>query len=361
MRGRARVLAQSGFVLVATLWILAVLAIGAGYLSAWTSEALNQAYQQRQQIEAAIAMEDTRAVIFYLLGSHRLTEAGLALPVAKAPFAPGLRSNDPFQRVSLTGPSLRLDDRGYRGTRDVLFSIQDEAGLIGVNSRSLFLLDNWLGLKGIAFNDRAMLLARFQDYVDQDPLYRLNGAEEPQYVKAGMPPPANRPLLNPRELQAILGWEALEGLWTAPEVSRMVNTIWNSFPNLNTAPREVLRSWAVFNSGEIDRIIELRSLLPFRTFRDLKKALGRSPALSEIGLRFLPGQYLRITLWSESAGLAREIHVQLTPLADNGSPWLVDHDIVFAVTQLPAREPPSAHDIVLFSEDPVAEKSVSVN
>lgn len=346
---------------MATLWILAILVIGAGYLSSWTSEAVNQAYRQQQTLDASIAMQDTQAILFYLLGTRPLTTSGLALPSRKHPFAPAPKSRDPFQRQINVGPTLKLDDQIYRGKGDVLFSIQDEAGLIGANNRHLQLLENSLGLKGIPANHRSILLARLQDYVDHDELYRLNGAEKQQYRKADMPPPPNRPLLTSREVRAILGWKQQRRLWEAPDITRLLNTSRNGPPNINTAPRQVLQSWGVFSNREINSIIETRAVRAFRNFNEVKRTVGRNIPLDPIEQIYLPSKFLRITLWSKKAGLVKEIHLQLTPLADQNSPWLVDHELDYSSRLIGTWKQPQGPGIVLFTENSDEEKHASTN
>ena len=325
---------NQGFILVATLWILAILTIGAGYLAQWTDDALKHARQQHTDLNSWLDIQDTLAVLRYLLGTYPLTEAGLMLPNPDAPFIAPTKRRNPFQRADSTGPAVKVDGNVYHGIGNALFSLQDEGGLIPANTHRLFLLKNWLGLKGIPVNQRDPLIARLEDYTDHDDLYRLNGAEKQQYIKSGEPSPPNRPLLTAGELAAVLGWKDQPNLWDPPSTRRMVNTVWNAMPNLNTAPKIVLQSWHIFNSSEIDNIVTLRQIKPLLYVSDVRRLVGRKPALGPLDQRFIPSRYIRITLWSEHGPRAREIHLKLTPLVDKDKPWLIDYELNFPISQL---------------------------
>ena len=71
---------QRGFVLVATLWLLAIMTIGAAFFAAWTEKAVRLAGDLQAGIQADIDMRSTEATVLYLLGTQRMTLAGLTLP-----------------------------------------------------------------------------------------------------------------------------------------------------------------------------------------------------------------------------------------------------------------------------------------
>ena len=65
---------------------------------------------------------------------------------------------------------------------------------------------------GVPAEDRDGLIDKFLDYLDANSFRRLNGAEAPEYLEAGLDPPANAPLRTPLEVRRVLGWRDIEGL-----------------------------------------------------------------------------------------------------------------------------------------------------
>jgi len=96
--------AQRGFVLVATLWILAVITIAASYFAERVSRSIALAQQKQESTEQLVEFANTRAEVLYRLGTMRVSLYGLGNP-----------------------PAIALDDRPYRGSGDDIVRLQDNA------------------------------------------------------------------------------------------------------------------------------------------------------------------------------------------------------------------------------------------
>ena len=106
---------------------------------------------------------------------------------------------------------IRLDDSPYR-LGDALLRFQDARGLINLNLGLPGDIYALLGVLGVPAEDRDGLIDKLLDYLDADSFRRLNGAEAPEYLEAGLDSPANAPLRTPLEVRRVLGWCDIEGL-----------------------------------------------------------------------------------------------------------------------------------------------------
>lgn len=322
---------QEGFILAATLWILAAITLSAGFIALWAQQASETAYQAQSDLDHEIALSSSRSVILYLLATQHITLAGLTIP--------GTETEEPVNPMDSSilskGGEIRLDDRVYQGYGKTLFSIQDEGGLLGLNHFFPDQLENLLGLLGIPAEGRGPLIDKLLDYTDMDDLNRLNGAESGDYERAGLAPPRNRFLLSSWEARNVMGWKALSELWESHAFPRLTTVFAAGIPNPNTAPKLLLEMLGGITEETAARLIKTREQSPFSNISDLSQAAGKDIALDPIGVGFLPSAHLRISLWYPGARDRREIHVQLTPQADKKAPWLIDYESVIPLLQEP--------------------------
>ena len=68
-----------GFVLVATLWALAALAVLAAYIDGVVASDLRSALETKRGLEAELARRSTEATLVYLLATGRMNHRGLIL------------------------------------------------------------------------------------------------------------------------------------------------------------------------------------------------------------------------------------------------------------------------------------------
>ncbi len=325
---------QDGFILVVTLWVLAAITLAASFFALWTNRAVDIARQGQEELQGEIDQLSTRSAILYLLATRYMTVAGLTLPGSKQvekkiklQFQSALNGS-----TAPAGGELPLDDRVFRGVGSALFSIQDEGGLIGLNSFKTGQLGRLLGLLGIPADQWSQLLDKLADYIDRDNLLRLNGAEADDYRNLGLPPPANRFLLSSWEAKNVLGWGSLTKLWNQDRLPRLTTVARAGMPNFNNAPLLVLQSMAGIDAETAARIIKAREQRAFTRAGDIYMAAGKVLPLDVMSLFFLPTSHLRLTIWNKNGRRMGEVHVNLTPVAANPAPWGIDYELTIPLT-----------------------------
>ncbi|OIR06762.1 general secretion pathway protein K [mine drainage metagenome] len=312
---------QRGFVLVVTLWILAVITIAAAYFAERVGRSIELARQNQQTTEELIAFANTRADVLFRLGT-----TGVSLY--------GWGGQD----------AIALDNRPYRGSGDDIVRLQDNRGLLNVNFPQQDMISRLLGQLGVPIEKRGAMIDTLLDYIDTDDFKRLNGAEAPEYAALGLPPPPNDWLASPYQLNNIIGWrdqpEILEKLLRFVTTSRVTGF------NPNTAPPEVLASLPGASLETAAALIKARNEKPFYTVGQL--ASFTTGALDSDYFLFYPSNSLRITQQSKTLPWAIQYSVTLTPRSQD-APWRVDYYVktpvpypienVDKIQKLPARIP----------------------
>ncbi|MEN9461002.1 MAG: hypothetical protein RIS84_1022 [Pseudomonadota bacterium] len=323
-----------GFVLAATLWLLAIMTVAAGFFAQWTQRTLELARSLQDNVQSEIDMQSTQSTLVYLFATQRYTFAGLIVPVINNENSPPSNLSNSSLNLPNTGdaemdgPSvipvggeLGLDDRVYQGLGNVRFAIQDEAGLISLNFINETVLSRLLGFLGVKAEDRAPLLAKLDDYTDIDDLVHLNGAESYHYKERNLPPPPNRFLHSPTQARKVLDWENYPSLWA--------NNIWGELttvapvplPNFNTAPTMVLQAMYNFDADSAQRFILARQTMPVFTLANVSQLAGMAITLDEEAVNFFASPYVRISLWHTGLKQMRQVHIKFTPVADEKMPW----------------------------------------
>lgn len=325
---------RTGFVLVLVLALLVALTVLAGTVALVAQRLRDDQLARQREWQAEIDMADTRASVLYLLLSQRRTFGGLTvdeqMPLTEDERVEVERSGEAPISYRPVGNEIAFDARPYRGSGGVDFSLREDRGLIGVNWTAPALLARALERLGVEADRRARLSDLLLDYQDPDELYRLNGAERDQYLKAGLPPPSNRTLVTPLELRAVMGWrEALAGLDDAALLDTFT-VVRSVMINLNTAPASVLMSLPGVDAAIAQRIVDGRRLQPYT---ELARVVQLAPGLtadSEL-LSLYPSDSGILRLWPREGGQARVLHWTLTPLNEGGPPWREDYE--YSLTQ----------------------------
>jgi general secretion pathway protein K len=343
---------QKAFVLVSTLWILAVLTIAASFFALWTQRTVAVVQANQEDVQGELDMLNTQASLIYLLTTQRMTIAGLTLPEDETTEEQEEldKKNDFWGQDSILsqGGELAIDDRPYFGYGKAYFALQDEAGLLGINLATEPILARLLGLLGVDEALHDPLIAKLQDYIDTDDLHRLNGAEAYHYEKQGLRPPSNRYLINPMEIKRILDWSEQASLWENDRLGQLTNTVLAALPNFNTAPSLVLQ--AVFNmtAQGAERIIQIRQTIPFYNLNTINEIGALNLTLDPIDLNFFPSFYFRLTLWYEGGKRMRQVHVQLTHRADGFKPWKIQYTLEQPLLSTYEQTPPNRTGVTLF-------------
>lgn len=312
-----------GFVLAVTLWLLAGIAVVVGLVSLWSLDEVRDAARDREAVEDQLAINGTRDTLVYLAATRATTLGGLPTR-ALAEDERATRLLEEFGALdrSPRGGELQLDGTVYRGLGETRFAVQDEAGLFSMTWPDPYNVDRLLASQQVPREQIPGLRDPLLDYVDADDLRLLQGAEAREYEEADLPPPANRRLLLPAELQRVLGWHAM------PEAKRealvdIVTTVYAGAINLNTAPAALLPAFLSGCPQTCEAFKARRALQPFQSSDEVESLFGvRLPGDSMVDYRFAPSETLRMTVWGRT-GAAMRIHVKLAPLTDQHAPWYV--------------------------------------
>jgi len=323
-----------GFVLVTTLWMLAVITIAASFFALWTEKTLSLALNLQQDVQGEIDMQSTESSLLYLLSTQTFTVAGMTVTENVV----NLRDDSEEMPYLPIGYEIALDDRPYFGHHSGRFALQDKRGLLNlnllasdddINSILVRRAVRLLGLLGVKVESREPLISKLRDYVDIDNNHRLNGAEEYHYKERGLPLPSNRALLQPMECLRILDWAEQAGLWKNGQWGQLTTTALAGDLNINTAPLLILKSVEGINVVAANRVMTARQEMPFLEVSNLSIVTGGGFTGDpfELGISFYPSNFTRITLWHENAKYVRQIHIQRTPFSEQGMPWIINYTV----------------------------------
>jgi len=329
---------QQGFVLVTTIWILAIIAMAAGFFAMWTERTIQTAHSLQDDVQAQIDMHNTKVSIIYLLTTQRFSYAGLVIPESEKNNDAGKTDEEMFEEMLYgknisylpLGSEILLDDRVYKGLGQARFSLQDESGLLNPNRASLGVFDRFLHLLGIKLELTAPLIAKLQDYTDLGDYHLINGAESYQYEQRDFFPPPNKLFLSTAEVQHVLDWKQHDILWQDHRWLNYTTVRAHGLPRLNTAPAITLQAGYGFDEDTAKRIVAAREIKMPHNEYVLKETTGVDIELYVADLMdvmFFPSNILRLTLWHENLPYMQRLHLRLTPAAHKQAPWYIEQTL----------------------------------
>ena len=320
--------AQSGFVLVAALWVLAALVVLAAYIDAVATAEVRRATLAKQSLERDLARRSLENTLLYLLATNRMNHRALVLEEQQR-FAGGLPEGALFD-VEGDG-ELLLTGATYAAANGLRFAIQDESGLVSVNRPRSPLFAAILEQAGLPRPAVVATVARVADYIDLDHRLTLNGAEAFDYQWRDLPPPPNWQMVSPLELKRVLGVETL----VADEQWRRLRPLLTArVPagyNLNTMQPQVLSGLFDFDAAALEPLLEARAQKALVGPDQVARLTGRPLAINPTQLITLPSNFLRISIWhaSEEANgqddsMRHVLGVEITPYGQE-VPWQKDY------------------------------------
>ncbi len=308
---------QSGFVLVATLWVLAGLSLVAAYFAEMTERSVSNAIQSKSQLEEALELQANQQTLLYLLASRQKGIAGIVTDGSSLQ-----RDDMGGLLLSMTGNEIRSDGREYAGLGDIGFSIQDEGGLISINNPSSRYFDRLLENQGVTLQDRQVLIARISDYISQSDLASLNGAATSDYEKAGWLPPTKRFMQSPLELARVLGWNEFLTQQQFDAIVAGLSATPTQFLNFNSITETYLQTLPELDAASIAQILKHRETGAFISLADVNQVTGRIISLDPLDLSFVGSDYYRIKVWQNGTTQTQLFGVKLTPFS-KVAPWRI--------------------------------------
>ena len=321
MSPRPRRRPEAGFVLVATLWALAALAVLAAYIDGVVASDVRDAIEARRALQAEIDRRSTEATVLYLLATGRMNHRGLILEEVQQ-FA------DSFGEDELPPPhgagELKATGAVYAGLGEARFSLQDEGGLVSVNAPRSHHFQALLAHAGLTASEVERIVARVEDYIDSDDTLTMGGAERYDYVRQGREPPLNWIMASPLELGNVLGIDAV----VAPGEWREIWPLLTMRPvysyNFNTMRPEVLAMLLGLDERGLRRLLEEREKAPILRLGQVALLTGRHLDIDEMDLLTLPSRFVRLSTWREGDGSRILTGIALTPLGES-APWQMDY------------------------------------
>lgn len=331
---RARRRSERGYVLILTIAGLALLMLAGSFIGQHVSTALRLASSEKAYAEHERLARDAAARLTYLFATTKRTKAGLGdIPNA-----------------------MKLDGTWYQLDNGAVVALQDARGLINLVTAPRAWKERLLGTYGIEVSQAQALVDALEDYVDEDNLVRLQGAEADEYLRRGMLPPRNLPLTSSAELLRVYGWQQARSLWEVDGIKRHVVAERGTGINPNTATWRVLA--AAFGiphdiARELVRQRRLTGLIDISAYATVDVASNvfssnnpiRIPSVTSVGSISFPG-----------SKKAWRFVITLTP-SDNNGPWRMGGLNEYVLPEaVPEQGLPKIPDLAAFRVDLNKEK-----
>jgi len=316
----------SGFVLPLTLWVIALFGLGVAAMNGWVSVAVENARVLQQKVDAEVAFANVKNEIVFVMGTRPMTHRGLEVGGdLKRP-----KSSDFMEVMSASFESsdyVAFDGRPYvvESNPDYVVQLQDGRGLVNLNAIIPQFLRRLLALYDVPETLRNQLPDTLQDWVDEDDLARLSGAEKIEYERYRRIPPSNAFLLTPLEAQSILGWDEIPKVWEEDAKSPLFTTCGASGFNPNTASENVMLAYIPGLTKEgVAQVEAYRRKTPFRHGREFMSVAGVIVPNEAFFFGVTPGSCVIVDLINRTTNNRLRFSLSLVPFSLS-QPWQVDY------------------------------------
>lgn len=322
---------EAGFALVAALWLVAFLALATSMLALWVGRSTEEARTLRQRVREETQLADAKASLLFAFLVQPLSGRGLevATSIDNLRQTTRIALSQPFGSGAIGAEVLMLDDLPYRFGNGLEIRVQDQRGLVNINLATREELMRLLARLGVDQDKLDPLVAKLQDYVDLDDLARLNGAEREDYIRAGLPAPANALFRTVWEARRVLGWRSEPALWSKGALAEAATASSIVGYNLNTASALVLEVAAGMTAEAAAQAVLFRRKTPLLTPESLV-GFGAPFVISD-PLRFIPfpSDAFRVTFTFRPGGRRVQMVFALTPTSLE-APWRIDYQMELA-------------------------------
>ena len=317
---------ENGFVLPLTLWIIALFGLGVAASHAWISVSVENARTLQQKVEAELETQNMINELVFAMGTRPMSNRGLEVGT-------DLTAADMADPMSIMGARfessnyIAFDGRPYafEGNADYVFHLQDGRGLIKLHQGAGETIRRLLSAFDVPETLKNQLPDTLVDWVDDDDLTRLAGAEKSEYERLRRLPPTNQNLLTPMEAQSILGWDEIPQIWEADLRSPLFSTCRVTGFNPNTASETALLAHvAGLTKPAAAQVIEKREESPFQHAREFMAAAGFLTAAQPFFFSVVPGNCVVIDAVHRESGRRTRYSISLVPTSLN-RPWQVDY------------------------------------
>ena len=327
-----------GFILPLTLWVIALAGLAIAAIHSWVSTAAENAYALQRKVHSQLTMANVENELVYALGARPLGYRGIEM-------GNNIKETDTSDILSfMSAPTestyhVKLDGQPYtlESDPDYVVQIYDSRGLLNLNTASTPILQRFLSFFHAPDTLKNQLPDTLEDWVDEDDLSRIAGAEKTDYERLRRRPPSNARLMSPYEAQSILGWDKIIEAWKQ-DIERPLFT---SCPvmgfNPNTASEVTLFSYIPGMTLETaDYVLQLRKETPFRTTRDFTSASGTIAPGEIFYMSMVPATCIIVDLTDRTTNERTRFSLSLSRTIV-GRPWQVNY--AFKIPSRLQREP----------------------
>lgn len=243
--------------LVATLVAVAIISLAAAWFATQVDSLRDGAAKMQRWAELEKTTFSVRESLLYAAAIGTRDEGGL----------------------SLNNAALATDGRPYKLGDAVKLRVQDERGLFGINTADERWLTRLLSSLGVPAERHPAMIDGLKDFIDDDDLKLLNGAERTDYLRQGLTPPPNDFLRSREQMQDILAWRPLWQSLAKAETAEqpgLVQALVDQFSvarhfgvNVNSAPPLVLASIPGVDPTKVGALVDRRRAAPLRSLADL--------------------------------------------------------------------------------------------
>lgn len=317
---------ERGFILALTLWIIAFFGLGVAAINVWVSQAIDNARILKERTDGSLALANAKNEIVYAMGTRPMTNRGLEVGSdIKRPDASDMLSVMSADYASSAFVAFDGSPYVLQSNPDYAVQLQDGRGLVNLNFATPDLLHRLLELYGAPETLRNQLPDTLADWIDDDDLTRLSGAERSDYQRRNRLTPANAPLMTPQEVQNVLGWDEVPKLWDDDMRSPIFTTCTVSGFNPNTAPKVALMTYIPGLTDQMaTQVIEHRRQSQFRHARDFMDIANLSVPNEAFFFSVTPGNCALVDFTRRGSNEHVRFALSLIPLSQN-QPWQVDY------------------------------------
>lgn len=315
-----------GFILPVVLWLIAAIGLVAAVLSEWVSQAVTNAIAVQERMESDIAFANIRNEIVFAVGRRPYSYRGLEVGTFEEE-SQGDSLEILMNSNYASDKMVVMDGRPHVVENNKSYAVQiyDGRGLINLNSVASPDLQRLFESQNIPRSESFSLIDGLIDYRDEDSLQRASGAEQQDYTRLGLPPPADAKLLTPWEARRIIGWARQSTLWDAQYKRPVFSTCQASGFNPNTAPPEALVTYVPgISLDNAEAMVEFREKLPFRNIRNVGEAAGIILIDQPFTFSFKPSTCLLIDLVNLEKNERIRFSISLIPFSRT-QPWQIDY------------------------------------
>ena len=302
-----------GFALAAALWLLAGLAIVVSLVNDAAVSSAERVRQLRERADFVRSSLATRANMLYFLSLSTPQAAGFA---------------------GRTG-TVQADETPYKFDPLSVVRLQDLGGLVNLNRFERPVMERFMQSCGVEPDQTSFLIDALEDYIDEDDLQRINGAEKLVYGMQNKAPPRNTPLLSVEEIWQVHGWEKYKATWASNGCARAltIHQSNNSSVNLATAPVMVLRAVGLDEATAADLVAARSSAERTAERTELANAQTGNAGMFGLGGGSVKGD-LRVT--HEHATLPWVMAYNFKfDLTSNDKPWSFSQPVISARVNSP--------------------------